>query len=106
MGIISLGNFSRRKLRQPIEVSLPKKNKHLQDASKRYEMAAEYGILEFIAMSSYKIADLYETFANELRKSPRPKGMSSADKKLYETIIEEQAGPFMGIGHQYSSEQY
>lgn len=89
--------FSRRKLRQPIEVSLPKKNKHLQDASKRYEMAAEYGILEFIAMSSYKIADLYETFANELRKSPRPKGMSSADKKLYETIIEEQAGPFMEL---------
>ncbi len=60
-------------------------------------MAAAYGILEFVAMSSYKIASMYERFAQELHKSPRPKGLSKADSQLYETIIEEQAGPFMEL---------
>ena len=91
--------FERRRLQQPIEQSLPKKNQMLQDATTRYEMAASYGLLEFVAMASYKIADLYERFALELRESPRPSGLSQSDATLYETIIEEQARPFMELAN-------
>ncbi len=89
--------FNRRKLRQPLEVSLPKKNKTLKDATTRYEMAVEYGIVEFVTMSSYKIAGLYDRFSQELIKSPRPQGLSAADKVMYEQIIDEQAAPFVAL---------
>lgn len=89
--------FERKKLRLPLNKSLPAKNKALQDATGRYQMAADYGILEFVTMSSYKIAGLYEAFALELRKSPTPKGLSSSDKQFYAEIIEEQASPFVDL---------
>ncbi len=86
--------FKRRKLRQPLEVSLQRKNQHLQDATARYEKAASYGILEFVTLSSYRIAELYEKFAIDLKNSPRPQGLSAAEKKEYEQIIVEQSQPF------------
>jgi tetratricopeptide (TPR) repeat protein len=85
--------FSRRKLRMPIEQRLLKKNGYLNDATQRYEMAASYGILEFVSMSSFKIADMYEHFANELSKPPIPKGMAAQDVKVYKSILSEQAQP-------------
>ena len=89
--------FKRRKLRLPLEISLPKKNKALKDATTRYQMAADYRILEFVTMASYKIGDLYERFANDLSQSPRPKGLAKADLKIYATIIQEQTEPFLQL---------
>ncbi len=89
--------FKRKKLRLPLNKSLPRKNKALQDATGRYQMAADYGILEFVTMSSYNIAGLYEQFAAELRASPTPKGLSNNDKQVYAEIIEEQAFPFVEL---------
>lgn len=86
--------FRKRRLYQPLQKSLPKKQELLQNALKRYEMAAEYGIFEFVTLSSYKIGTLYEDFASHLRKAPKPKGLSASDQELYVEIIEEQAGPF------------
>ncbi len=87
--------FNRRKLRLPIEASMLKKNQYLGDATSRYEMAAAYGILEFVSMSSYKIADLYERFGNELNNAPVPKGLGKQDRKMYLEIMSEQADPFV-----------
>lgn len=86
--------FKRRKLRLPIENSMAKKNQYLQDATTRYEMASSYNILEFVAQSSYKMADLYERFSKELKNAPVPDGLSEQDTALYQQIITEQAGPF------------
>lgn len=86
--------FNRRKLRLPLENSLPKKNKTLQNATQRYQQAADYGILEFVTLSSYNIASLYERFARELRAVPRPAGLSAADSETYTRILNEQAAPF------------
>ncbi len=86
--------FTRRKLRLPIESSMLKKNQYLGDATSRYELAAAYGILEFTSMSSYKIADLYEHFAKELNSAPVPKGLSKQDLALYQQIMTQQAEPF------------
>lgn len=89
--------FNKRKIRQPLAKSLPKKNEFLQNASKRYQMAADYGILEFVTMSSFKIAGMYQQFAEELRAAPKPRGLSADDQVVYTNIIEEQAGPFESL---------
>ncbi|WNO10722.1 tetratricopeptide repeat protein [Teredinibacter sp. KSP-S5-2] len=89
--------FSRRKLRLPLNKSIVKKNEMLQNATERYQMAADYGILEFVTSSSFKIAGLYQKFASELRGAPIPSGLSSQDKQAYMGILEEQALPFMQL---------
>jgi len=89
--------FTRRKLRLPIESSMLKKNQYLGDATARYEMAAAYGILEHVSMSSYKIAELYEHFAKELNAAPVPKGLGEQDLAMYQQIMSEQAEPFASL---------
>jgi hypothetical protein len=86
--------FSSNKFYLPLVKSLPAKNKLLDSAIKQYQAAADYGILEFVTMSSFKVAHLYQQFAQELRHSPKPAGMSADDQQLYAEIIEEQAVPF------------
>lgn len=88
------GEFKRKRLRQPLDKSLPGKNSALQDAVSRYQMAADYSILEFTSMSSFKIAELYQHFARELREAPAPSGLSAEERGMFSEIIEEQAGPF------------
>lgn len=86
--------FHRHRLYLPLVESLPRKNELLGKASKRYQMAADFGVLEFATLSSYKIAELYRQFAKELRSAPRPTSLSAAEKPIYNDIIEEQAVPF------------
>lgn len=86
--------FNRRSLRLPIDKSMAKKNGYLQDATVRYEQAAAYGILEFVSLSNYKMAELYETFSSELNKAPVPQGLSQQDTAMYQDIIAQQAQPF------------
>ncbi|TQV82806.1 tetratricopeptide repeat protein [Aliikangiella coralliicola] len=87
--------FKKRRLTLPLAKSLPKKNKALSQATQRYQKAADYGILEFVTMTSVKTADLYQTLVAELRKSPVPKGLSGSEVSAYREIIEEQAAPLM-----------
>jgi len=86
--------FKKVRLRLPLVKTLPRKNEKLQNALKRYQAAADYGFLEFVTESSYKIGDLYQIFAYELRQSPTPSGLSADDRTMYRQIIEEQAQPF------------
>ena len=86
--------FKRRKLRMPLESSLPKKNENLKNATDRYQMAADYGILEYVTLSSYKIAELYSLFASEIRNVKQPAGLSEADVQLFSQILDQQAQPF------------
>lgn len=86
--------FRNYRLRQPIVESISGKNEHLEKASGYYQNAAEYGILEFVTMSSFKIAGLYQTFAKDLRAAPAPGGLSAEELGVYAEIIEEQARPF------------
>ncbi|WP_444994134.1 tetratricopeptide repeat protein [Aliikangiella sp. IMCC44359] len=87
--------YKKRKLRLPLSKSLPKKNQALADATQRYQKAADYGILEFVTMTSVKTANLYQDLVYQLRKSPVPKGLSKDEVVAYRDIIEEQAAPLM-----------
>lgn len=89
--------FYRRSLRQPIDKSIARKNNYIQDASLRYKQASEYGILEFVTLSNYKLARLYQTFSEELAKAPMPNGLSAPDEEVYREIITQQAQPFFEL---------
>lgn len=86
--------FEKLRLRLPLVQSLPRKNDKLQSALQRYQSAAEYGFLEFVTESSFKIGNLYQIFAKDLRGSPIPSGLSENDRQMYGEIIAEQALPF------------
>ena len=88
--------FKRRSLRDPLNSSLAKKNQYLQDAATRYEMASEYGMLEFVSQSSYKLADLYEGFSAELLSAPL-KGLSEQDAQAVRQILRQQADSFSNL---------
>ncbi|MFL0809372.1 MAG: tetratricopeptide repeat protein [Agarilytica sp.] len=85
--------FRKKRLRN-LTKHLPKKKEFYESATQRYERAASYGFLEFVTMSSYKIGGLSESFAQDLRQAPSPKGLSASDRVLYGEIIEDQAQPF------------
>lgn len=89
--------FNRKRIYLPLERSIARKNSDLKDAVGRYQMAADYGILEFVSMSSFKIAELYRSFANDLRKAPVPKGLKAEELAMYRDILEEQALPFLDL---------
>lgn len=84
--------FRRFSLYLPLASSIPPKNEMLTKAAQRYQMSAELGILEFTTLSSYKIADLYRRFAQDLREAPRP-SLTHEEQSVYAEIIEEQALP-------------
>lgn len=86
--------FNKTRLYAPLPKSLPKKQEFFQDANDRYQKSASYGILEFVTLSSFKIGQLNEAFARDLRNAPRPRGLSKDDVVVYTEIIEEQAAPF------------
>jgi len=85
--------FHRLKLTIALNKTLPKKNKALTDATNRYQKAADFGILEFVTMSSVKIARLYQQLGKDLRNIRLPKGLSKDERKAYAEILEEQATP-------------
>ena len=86
--------FNNIRLRLPLEKHLPRKNEKLKNAQKRYELAAEYGVLEITTKSSYSIAELYRQFSKELMNAPKPKGLTPMEIGQYEMLLEEQAIPF------------
>lgn len=85
--------FDKVRLRLPLVKSLPKKQQALQLASSSYQKSADFGFLEFVSMSGYKLAGLYSDLSSSLRESPTPKGLSASDKETYGQIIAQQAEP-------------
>jgi len=89
--------FNRRSLSLPLEQSMERKNGYLKDAATRYEMAMDYGILEFVTQASYKTAELYRGFSGELNRAPLPEGLSQQDEENIRSILAQQAQPFMQL---------
>ncbi|MEX1033540.1 MAG: tetratricopeptide repeat protein [Cellvibrionaceae bacterium] len=86
--------FNNQAVSLPLDESLPIKNDLLEKATARYQLAADSGDFEFVTMSAYKIAELYQSLATELRQSPRPANLSADERALYSEILDEQALPF------------
>jgi tetratricopeptide (TPR) repeat protein len=89
--------FSLRKLRLPLDSSMQRKNKYIQDATTRYNMASEYGILEFVTQATFKMGALYSKFGSELKSAPVPKEMIADDIIVYKKIMVQQGQPFLDL---------
>ena len=87
-------SYSQVRLVQPLKQNLKKKKELMQESIKAYTAAAEYGIEAVTTASTYRIAEIYNSFSRELYKSERPKGLSADELEQYDILLEEQAYPF------------
>ena len=77
----------------PLVKSLPKKQTKLEEASGHYQQAADFGFLETVNESSFKIAQMYTQLAQAINRSPVPKKLKAKDKDTYRNILQQQAIP-------------
>jgi hypothetical protein len=86
--------FKRIKLSQPLNESLPKKQKALSDAINAYDLVMSFAVKDFTTAANYDLANLYLQLAGDLMDSSRPDGLSALEMSQYEILLEEQAYPF------------
>lgn len=86
--------FTRIKLTQPLNKSLPKKQAALKKAIYEYDRVMAFGSADYVTAANYQLANLYTTLADDLMHSDRPDGLSALELGQYEILLEEQAYPF------------
>ena len=85
------------KLTSPLNKSLPKKQKGMELALKKYEQVLSYNVQEFTTQSTYYVASVYAQLSTDLLDSERPKGFSEVELEEYGYLLEDQAYPFEEI---------
>ncbi|MGK0460924.1 MAG: hypothetical protein ACJA0W_001777 [Candidatus Azotimanducaceae bacterium] len=89
-----LDAFKSVRLTQPLNRSLKEKQRSLQASLTAYRQLAEIGVLEFVSKANYSMASLYQTLAEDLLASERPKNLNALEQDQYQLLLEEQAYPF------------
>jgi len=82
------------KLKLPLNITMIKKTKALQNAMKAYQKTATYGVSEFSTQAGFRMADIYAQLSVDLMDSDRPEGLNELELEQYEILLEEQAFPF------------
>ncbi|MFT7184854.1 MAG: TolA-binding protein [Pseudohongiellaceae bacterium] len=86
--------FEQLKLTLPLKKSLAKKKTLLTDVVKKFESLVDYDVSEIISASTYQIAQVYRTLAQDLMLSERPSELNALQLEQYDILLEEQAYPF------------
>lgn len=82
------------KLDLPLKKSFKRKKSALEKVVKRYQATSNYGVAEFVTLSSYRLAEVYSQLSRDLLSSKRPKNLDDLALEQYEILLEEQAYPF------------
>jgi TolA-binding protein len=82
------------KLTQPLAESMKLKRGLMEDVIEAYTGAAEYGVAEVTTESTYRLAQVYESFGSDLLESERPRDLDADALEQYELLLEEQVYPF------------
>lgn len=82
------------KLKLPLNVTMVKKTKALDNAIKAYQKTASYGVSTFSTEAGFRIADIYAQLSVDLMASDRPSGLNELELEQYDILLEEQAYPF------------
>ena len=85
--------FAAFKLRQPLADSMKHKRQLMQNAIDAYTRAAGYGVAGVTTAATFRLAQVYETFAADLMASQRPSQLDAAALEQYELLLEEQVFP-------------
>ena len=81
-------------LQHPVEKSLKKKRRRMQEALDAYQQTHDYGVAEFASLATYRMAEIYRQLGVDLLQSQRPEGLDALALEQYELLLEEQAYPF------------
>jgi len=82
------------KLTQPLNESMKLKRALMEDVIAAYSGAADYGVAEVTTESTFRLAQVYESFGKDLMASERPADLDAAALEEYELLLEEQVFPF------------
>ncbi|MGB6488039.1 MAG: tetratricopeptide repeat protein [Steroidobacteraceae bacterium] len=86
--------FRAIRLTLPLVRTLKAKRKAMQRAMVAYRLAAAYGVAEVTTAATYEMAGLYETLAQDVLASERPRHMSAEELDEYNSLLEDQVFPF------------
>ncbi len=80
-------------LSQPLAESMKLKRALMEDVIEAYTDAAEYGVAEVTTESTFRLAQVYESFADDVMESERPQDLDADALEQYELLLEEQVFP-------------
>ena len=80
-------------LTQPLAESMKLKRSLMEDVIDAYNGAAEYGVAEVTTESTFRLAQVYESFADDVLESERPGDLDADALEQYELLLEEQVFP-------------
>ena len=82
------------RLTQPLADSLKIKRALMEDVIAAYTTSADYGVAEVTTAATFRLGEVYESFASDLVASERPGNLDAAALEQYELLLEEQIYPF------------
>ena len=85
--------FEVTKLKQPLAESMKLKRSLMEDVIEAYTDAADYGVAEVTTESTFRLAQVYESFAVDVLESERPRDLDADALEQYELLLEEQVFP-------------
>lgn len=80
-------------LTQPLAESMKLKRALMEDVIDAYTSAADYGVAEVTTESTFRLAQVYESFADDVMESERPRDLDADALEQYELLLEEQVFP-------------
>ena len=80
-------------LTQPLAESMKLKRSLMEDVIEAYTDASEYGVAEVTTESTFRLAQVYESFADDVMGSERPGDLDADALEQYELLLEEQVFP-------------
>jgi TolA-binding protein len=85
--------FEAAQLTQPLAESMKRKRSLMEDVITAYTDAAGYGVAEVTTESTFRLAQVYESFAEDVLASERPQDLDADALEQYELLLEEQVFP-------------
>ena len=89
-----INQFERIKLRQPLQQSITRKKRAMENAHQALLQTASLGEPDTAAKATRASGDLFRAMAQDILQSQRPKGLDADTREEYDLILEEQALPF------------
>ncbi len=89
-----LREFDQVRLVHPLSESLRRKKTTMQETTKLFGLASQYGHTRHITRATFEIGDMYRRFAISLLESEPPAELAADALEQYRFLLEDQAYPF------------
>ena len=86
--------FSGIRLTQPLQQSLTRKTRAMEEALDAYELVLDLGVRDYVTAAQFRMGDMYRQLAEDILDSERPAGLSDLELDQYELLLEDEALPY------------